>query len=773
MVAAAVGMKFGEYLTEHRIPEWSRAYVDYAGLKMVLEALAEAKARRKAMDVEAGGGGDDEAMGVALALESSPAVDERGKAKSFRGGSMMKVKNLAQTATVIARWQIKAGQRGGDGKPLEGFWVEDDDPASPGEQTTASTSARLRTELVGDGIGCPEEETAFFAQLDVEVTKVNQFYSQQEGAFLKRHRDLLWQVDELGRRREEIRVAKEKQEELRKAVRDAEISSKGVTVTGKAKLYVLGRLNAEGSERWRKLMEAKEQLSRNRNSVSGKERALKGHEKAVKDGFRGFMKGIYMLDAYRTLNMQAFEKILKKHDKIARWNAGAVYLGIVNKAHFSVSTEIKHLKAESEAAYRKEFAGGDERRMRSDLLPQARQVNIVRVLLAGVFVGIAVQCVLGLILTMSFVSSDDRLAYYGSLLPIFRGIGLLALHVAMFGANIGQWEICSINYPFIFNLNETRVLPGESVELAGAVILAFVLFVAVVLSKLYSAESANGEPLFGTADEIFGHALLTMRIVWIFVILLSFGMFRWLRRTAWRILFSGTTEVVIGDFFTADQLTSQTQMLKDLVYLCAATPSNRLDLHGGSINYQGAVLGVCLMPFYFRFMQCMRRWRDRNNKMDLVNGGKYASSLLAVTLGFAGWPAALRWPAIAAKVLATEYALTWDLYVDWGLMRNPLQGQFLRPELWLSRKWPYYVAIALDVLLRHVWVLPLSIGAMHYRSGTFANECWLALAGTLEVLRRSMWNFLRIENEHLHNVEGYRAVNFVPLPFGERQAHAD
>jgi hypothetical protein len=34
-----------------------------------------------------------------------------------------------------------------------------------------------------------------------------------------------------------------------------------------------------------------------------------------------------------------------------------------------------------------------------------------------------------------------------------------------------------------------------------------------------------------------------------------------------------------------------------------------------------------------------------------------------------------------------------------------------------------------------------------------------------ELFRRFIWNVFRLENEHLNNVEGYRIVHDVPLPF--------
>ena len=39
----------------------------------------------------------------------------------------------------------------------------------------------------------------------------------------------------------------------------------------------------------------------------------------------------------------------------------------------------------------------------------------------------------------------------------------------------------------------------------------------------------------------------------------------------------------------------------------------------------------------------------------------------------------------------------------------------------------------------------------------------------LELLRRTIWGFIRLENEHLNNVAGYRRVTNIPLHFERRK----
>ncbi len=41
----------------------------------------------------------------------------------------------------------------------------------------------------------------------------------------------------------------------------------------------------------------------------------------------------------------------------------------------------------------------------------------------------------------------------------------------------------------------------------------------------------------------------------------------------------------------------------------------------------------------------------------------------------------------------------------------------------------------------------------------------------IELLRRTLWGFFRLEHEHRHNTSGFRRVDFVPLHFSTEQVH--
>ena len=104
--------------------------------------------------------------------------------------------------------------------------------------------------------------------------------------------------------------------------------------------------------------------------------------------------------------------------------------------------------------------------------------------------------------------------------------------------------------------------------------------------------------------------------------------------------------------------------------------------------------------------------------MHLVNAGKYFSCLVPpalqiVLLNNATWnglkyePNTLFWCYFAASMFKTTYSFAWDIYMDWGLLRNNERGatnRFLRPKINYAPCF-YYWAIFSDFVLRYIFVL--------------------------------------------------------------------
>ncbi|KHG17876.1 Phosphate transporter PHO1 -like protein [Gossypium arboreum] len=122
-----------------------------------------------------------------------------------------------------------------------------------------------------------------------------------------------------------------------------------------------------------------------------------------------------------------------------------------------------------------------------------------------------------------------------------------------------------------------------------------------------------------------------------------------------------------------------------------------------------------------------------------------------------GWEILALVFSVAAAIVGTY----WDLVYDWGLLQRHSRNRWLRDKLLVPRKSVYFGAMVLNVLLRFAWlqtVFNFKIFDLHRQTVT-------TMVASLEIIRRGMWNFFRLENEHLNNVGKYRAFKSVPLPF--------
>jgi hypothetical protein len=101
------------------------------------------------------------------------------------------------------------------------------------------------------------------------------------------------------------------------------------------------------------------------------------------------------------------------------------------------------------------------------------------------------------------------------------------------------------------------------------------------------------------------------------------------------------------------------------------------------------------------------------------------------------------------------YSFYWDVAKDWDLTlfsssreRTSADHPWgLRRRLYFEMKELYYVAIAMDLILRCTWSLKLSPHLDHFNDlegGIFVMEL-------LEVLRRWIWIFFRVETEWVRN----------------------
>ena len=117
------------------------------------------------------------------------------------------------------------------------------------------------------------------------------------------------------------------------------------------------------------------------------------------------------------------------------------------------------------------------------------------------------------------------------------------------------------------------------------------------------------------------------------------------------------------------------------------------------------------------------------------------------------------WLLIAGFSSCWSYC--WDMKMDYGLIQSGSPNRFLRSELFYKKKWIYYTAMFLNLLGRFAWVLTISPD-MVYR--WIRPEFFLMIIYMIEMCRRGMWNFFRIELKHIDQCKHFQVSDSVKLP---------
>ncbi|GAV61488.1 SPX domain-containing protein/EXS domain-containing protein [Cephalotus follicularis] len=491
-------------------------------------------------------------------------------------------------------------------------------------------------------------------------------------------------------------------------------------------------------------------------------------EKMIRGAFVELYRGLGLLKTYSSLNMVAFTKILKKFDKVSNQQASTSYLKVVERSHFIGSDKVVRLMDEVESIFTKYFANNDRKKAMKFLRPQQQKESHMVTFFVGLFTGCFVSLfgVYAILAHLSGVFSPTaEAAYMETVYPVFSVFALLSLHLFMYGCNLLMWKSTRINYNFIFEFSPSTTLKYRDVFLVCTTFMTSVVG-AMVIHLLLRASGLSPSHV----DAIPGFLLL----VFIALLICPFDiLYRPTRycflRVLRNIVCSPFYKVLMVDFFMADQLTSQIPLLRNLestacYFLAENFRKHRYQFCESGKLYRELAYVISFLPYYWRAMQCARRWFDESDPNHLANMGKYVSAMVAAgaRLTYARQPNHL-WFGIVlfTSVVATVYQLYWDFVMDWGLLNPKSKNPWLRDDLVLKNKSIYYASMALNVILRAAWVEAV----MKFRFSMMESNLVDFFLASFEVIRRGHWNFYRLENEHLNNVGHFRAVKTVPLPF--------
>ncbi|KAK7394473.1 hypothetical protein VNO78_15001 [Psophocarpus tetragonolobus] len=512
-------------------------------------------------------------------------------------------------------------------------------------------------------------------------------------------------------------------------------------------------------------------LSSSKSDQSFSRKELRKAEQQICMALKEFYNKLRLLKSYSFLNLSAFSKIMKKYDKVSSRNASTDYLKMVDSSYVGSSDEVNRLMERVEHAFIKHFANGNHSKGMNTLRPTAKRERHRITFLLGLFTGCSIALIVALIILIharNILYSEGRTIYMDNIFPLYSLFGYIVLHTIMYSANVYLWRRYKINYSFIFGFKEGTELGYREVFLLSAGLA--VLSLAAVLSNL-DMEMDQRTKSFSALTESVPLALV------IVLLLITFCPFNVIYKSsrffligcAFHCVCAPLYKVNFPDNFLADQLTSQVQAFRSLeFYVCYYFWGNfktRSNKCLESDVYKAFYLIVAIIPFWIRCLQCFRRLLEERNTMHGLNGLKYISTVVALVLRTTNeFHRGMVWKILAAtsSSIATIVNTYWDIVIDWGLLRRNSRNPWLREKLSVPNKAVYFAAMVLNVILRLVWMQSV----LGIREAPFLHRTALtALVTCLEILRRGIWNFFRLENEHLNNVGNYRAFKSVPLPF--------
>ncbi|CAN8265970.1 unnamed protein product [Cochlearia groenlandica] len=826
-------MKFGREYETQMIQEWREAYMDYRSLKSIIKQILRHRLQKQhrlpplpppppppptgAAPPPESGGGSGAPAGLSRRISLYRAFS--GLTNRAKGGSPKKQHNKHNNPLSSKRHHH---YHLFDDEEEQVVLINEDE--SGGYTTTFLNSAEEGGEI----------EVQFFRRLDGEFNKVLRFYKQKVESVMEEADELSRQLNVLIALRVKVENPNvdfpqhHRNNDDVDALSSAPSSPHSTTSTtttstrtsAPSPLEVIREMEqtqekkvfkpapVEMLDHIKLKIEPETPLTTLKCMIMGltseqtfSKAELKRAEELMNRAFVEFYQKLRFLKSYCFLNQLAFSKILKKYDKVSNLlnnhlldylfvflilisfvmfsqttsrNVSKPYLNTVDHSYLGSCDEVSRLMSRVEATFIKHFANGNHREGMKCLRPKSKRekhrITYFLGFLSGCAVALAITITV-LVHIRGLTKSEGRHQYMENIFPLYSLFGFVAVHLFVYAADIYFWSRYRVNYRFIFGFEQGANLGYREVLLVGSGLA--VLTFGGVISNL-DMEMDPRTKSFSVITELVPLALLLCLMMTLFCpfnIIYRSSRYVFIG-CVFRCLLSPLYKVILPDFFLADQLTSQVQTFRSLLfYVCyygwGGDFKKRTHTCYESDIYKELYLVVAIIPYWFRFAQCIRRLVEEKDKMHGLNALKYMSTILAVaarTIFETNKETYWLTVAVTTSSIATLFNTYWDIFKDWGLMNRNSKNPWLRDKLLVPHKSIYFIVMVVNVVLRLAWMQTV----LGIKEAPFLHKRALAaVVISLEIVRRGIWNFFRLENEHLNNVGKYRAFKSVPLPFQE------
>lgn len=349
------------------------------------------------------------------------------------------------------------------------------------------------------------------------------------------------------------------------------------------------------------------------------------------------------------------------------------------------------------------------------------------------------------------------------LVQIWGSIFLVELMIILFGINIYVFDWLGINYRLIFDMDFSTALNNEQFMSLACLGFGLLFF--------FGCFSLGG---------LWPSVLPGTLCPWLFLIAVLILFFwpgnqlhgssrRWMRKAVWRLLLSGYHHVEFRDFLLGNILCSLAYSASHIpFFFCVYSHHWSGVLEDGKNTCSSAnssAMGFfSALPAILRLLQCARLFKDTGDWFPhFANMFKYFVSAIYYLLLSAhrmDRSERNRIALISGALLNSLYASSWDTFVDWSLLQPQSKNFLLRDTLLFKKPSVYYCAILTNCVIRFQWVFYVFFGSQTQQSALVAYSI-----AVVEVIRRFIWIFFRIENEHITNLALSKAYREVPLPY--------
>lgn len=364
------------------------------------------------------------------------------------------------------------------------------------------------------------------------------------------------------------------------------------------------------------------------------------------------------------------------------------------------------------------------------------------------------------------IDMDDD-AEFKMVFPMFRGFLILCFYFWFLGINTYAWNKANINYRLCFGFKDHYSNVISVFKRAATFTTIFIITILCYLILRTKLPALSDFISFIPVE-------ITPLLCWITLLFYTFfpmKIFNYPGRVyLLNLLIESCASIFVKCEFKhvwfTDQLTSLIGTIRDIEYTTCYYSHYSNSFEEKKIlcsNRRSVILLIATFPHILRTLQCFRSIYDAKSFFpQIINAGKYFMAIIVAIFSFLASNYAVLdniWWLFA--LISTIYSYAWDIKMDFGFLQHGANYP-LREKLSYKNKVFYYICLIINLFLRFMWVLTVSPDVVYK---FIRPEFFLFLIYTMEVFRRGMWNFIRVEYKHIEICKEFKVTLDVELPF--------